>query len=92
MKNVKMQSIILIITIFTVTTAFGQGVISGIVLDKNKEPLPGANIILISSVKSDKLVGTTTDSNGNFLLTSVPTGSQSLNVTYIGFKDFVIFI
>lgn len=90
MKNVKMQLIILIVTFFTLTTAFGQGVISGIVLDKNKEPLPGANIILISSVKSDKLVGTTTDRDGYFLLTSVPTGSQSLNVTYIGFKDKII--
>ena len=51
-------------------------IIKGIVLDKNGEPIIGANII------QEGGMGTVTDINGNFTITADP--SKSLEISYIG--------
>ncbi len=62
--------------------------VRGTVTDKISEtPLPGAAVILIGS---DPLVGTTTDIDGNFKLTNVPVGKQSIKITYVGYKEMVV--
>ena len=62
--------------------------VRGTVTDKISEtPLPGAAVILIGS---NPLVGTTTDVDGNFKLTNVPVGKQSIKVTYLGYKEMVV--
>lgn len=53
-------------------------IIKGIVLDKNGEPIIGANII------QEGGMGTVTDINGNFTITADP--SKSLEISYIGYK------
>lgn len=61
--------------------------IRGHVIDKeSKTPLPGANIVLLNV---EPLTGTVTDNDGNFRLTKVPVGRQSIQVSYVGYKPAV---
>jgi hypothetical protein len=61
--------------------------IRGNVVDKSvKIPLPGANIELIS--KSS--VSVVADATGNFLIERVPVGRQTLRISYVGYKPFVL--
>lgn len=61
--------------------------IRGNVVDKSvKNPLPGANIELIS--KSSVLV--VADATGNFLVQRVPVGRQTLRISYVGYKPVVL--
>lgn len=62
--------------------------VRGTVTDKISEtPLPGAAVVLVGS---NPLVGTTTDVDGNFKLTNVPVGKQSIKITYVGYKEMVV--
>lgn len=45
--------------------------------------IPGVSIIIIDS---DPLKGTTTDANGEFRLTNVPVGRQSIRFSYVGYE------
>ncbi len=61
--------------------------IRGNVLDKSvKNPLPGANIEIIS--KSS--VSVVADATGNFLIERVPVGRQTLRISYVGYKPVVL--
>ena len=61
--------------------------IRGNVVDKSvKNPLPGANIELIS--KSS--VSVVADATGNFLLEGVPVGRQTLRISYVGYRPVVL--
>lgn len=46
--------------------------------------IPGVSVILVNS---DPLKGTTTDENGEFRLTNVPVGRQSLRFSYVGYEN-----
>jgi hypothetical protein len=59
--------------------------IRGSVVDKvSLAPLPGAIIILVNS---DPRKGATADEHGNFKITGVPIGQQSLQVRMLGYKQ-----
>jgi hypothetical protein len=83
-----MKQILLISTILlTVFCAHAQQTqtIRGHVVDKDsKTPLPGANVILLNS---QPLIGSKTDSDGNFRLDKVAIGRQSVQVSFIGYKS-----
>lgn len=62
--------------------------IRGTVVDKvTNTPLPGANVVLLNS---NPVKGTSTDLDGNFKLTQVPVGKQSIRITYMGYKELLI--
>src|SRR5690349_9842424 len=62
--------------------------IRGTVVDKvTQVPLIGANIVVINS---NPFNGATTDANGNFRISNVPVGNQSLKITFIGYKDMTL--
>ncbi len=62
--------------------------IRGRVVDKDaRYGLPKANIILLNTNLS---VGTSADENGEFVLTRVPVGRQSLKVSYTGYQTVVL--
>jgi hypothetical protein len=65
------------------TSAFAQNncTIRGLVLDEQQNPIIGATVAL----KSNTSVGTVTDMDGKFIL-SVPSGNQSLVITFIGME------
>jgi hypothetical protein len=62
--------------------------VKGTVLDmQSRFPLPGVNVILLDS---DPLVGTSTDTDGQFRLENIPTGRQAILVQFIGYKSQTI--
>ncbi len=61
-------------------SAQAQGAVSGEVVDKELQPLPGANVSVVGT-----LIGTTTDTDGRFELILNP-GSHRIRVSFIGFS------
>ena len=64
--------------------ALGGKVITGKVMDANRDPLIGASVVIKGTT-----AGTTTDFNGFFSL-SLPFGAQQLIITYTGYESQVI--
>lgn len=62
------------------STLIGQSNISGIVLDANGQPIPGATVL----DANDSSNGTVTDFDGNFSISMDQNGT--LNVSYIGYQ------
>ncbi|HPB01285.1 MAG TPA: carboxypeptidase-like regulatory domain-containing protein, partial [Candidatus Marinimicrobia bacterium] len=62
------------------------GTVKGRVFDKKtKEALPAANIIV-----SGTNIGTAADLDGNYFINYVPSGTQVLEVTYIGYEPIEV--
>ncbi|MEM9649782.1 MAG: carboxypeptidase-like regulatory domain-containing protein, partial [Bacteroidota bacterium] len=69
-----------IITLLCFGTAIAQTEITGNVKDEGGVPILGANVLIMGSTE-----GTTTDFDGNFLLTTDLTGSQTIRISFVGF-------
>lgn len=69
---------ILFLSISVLQLALAQADISGRVLDSNREPLPGASVL----VKGTS-IGVATDFNGRFTLKAEP--GQILEISYVGY-------
>lgn len=80
--------LILLVTFCSQLSMAQQGAtqtIKGTILDaQSKYPLVGANIIVIGA---EPLIGTSTDTDGQFKLTNVPLGRQALKVSYLGYQE-----
>jgi hypothetical protein len=50
-------------------------------------PIVGATVVLL---ESDPMRGTTTDANGEFVLSDVPLGRQGVKIDFIGYKPSVV--
>lgn len=58
--------------------------VRGTIVDQQSEsPLIGANVVVMGS---DPFIGASTDLDGNFRLENVPTGRQTLRITYLGYE------
>ncbi|MCP5061074.1 MAG: TonB-dependent receptor [Ignavibacteriae bacterium] len=84
--------IVFIISVFIfVTTSSSQTITSSVrgkVFDKvTKEMLPFANIMVLNT---EPLIGTASDMNGNFILTNVPVGRQSIKIMMMGYESQLI--
>ncbi|MCH7412307.1 TonB-dependent receptor [Belliella sp. R4-6] len=74
--------LIVILTLSTATISLSQNrEIKGIVYDADKQPVPGVNILV-----SGTTIGTSSDIDGAFVL-NVPSGSDELQFSFIGFID-----
>ena len=77
-----MRFTIFIITIFSFVRSSN---IFGFIIDANsKEPLVGANIVLLNSN-----FGSSTDLDGYFYISNVDEGLYTLQVSYIGYEDHI---
>ena len=82
-----LQFFLTISPVFLYSQPILRSTIRGTVTDRTTQsPLPGATIILLNS---DPLVGTTTDTNGNFKLKGVPIGKRQLKISYIGYVPYI---
>lgn len=83
----KRNFLLLLLFLCTVSRASAQQMtqtIRGIVVDKDsKSPLAFVNVVLD---KSNPTVGAISDTNGVFILSKIPVGRQSLNVSFVGYK------
>ncbi len=62
--------------------------VRGSLTDKDSNaPLWGASVVVVNS---SPLIGTLTDSSGNFKLVKVPVGRHTLKITFIGYEDIVL--
>jgi len=80
-----MKRFLLLIALLSTTyllNAQSTSVITGRILDTDNLPLPGANVTI-----EDTEIGTVSDVNGFYTLVQVPTGSQKVHVSYIGFNE-----
>lgn len=66
-----------------IQAVLGQSRISGQVVDKQQNPIIGANVYLI-----DTYDGTSTDLKGQFTFQTGEKGTRELVVTYLGFSEF----
>ena len=75
------KTLLLVFGLLASISSFAQsgGVLSGTILDQNKEPIPGATVML----KDDANVGTVCDIEGKFTL-DIPGGEQTIVVNFIG--------
>ncbi len=80
-KNIFISFVWLFCIAFCGTLQAQNRVVTGSVLDKTKQPIIGAAIIVEGTTQ-----GTTTDIDGKFSL-SVSTENQTVNVSYIGFTS-----
>jgi CarboxypepD_reg-like domain len=90
MTRIKTLSALLILLISNVTVDAQvlTQTVRGTVLDKvSKSPLPGASVIVINS---SPLIGSTTDAEGYFKLNNVPIGTQSIHISFIGYKEVTL--
>jgi len=87
----KTRVIFIFLLLYTACYGFSQNLyqtIRGTVTDNDtKLPLPGANVILVSS---NPIKGATTDLNGKFRIENVPIGRQSLKVSFLGYDDYIL--
>ena len=75
-----MKQFITTLFLFSSLVLFGQGGISGVVLDENGGPLPGANVVI-----ENTSTGVSTDFDGNFTINA--NSGQVLVISYIGYNS-----
>ena len=62
------------------------GTISGRVVDaESKEPLPGANIVIVGTLR-----GASTDLQGNFIIKNIPPGTYAIRASMIGYRTALV--
>ena len=75
-----MKQFITTLFLFSSLVLFGQGGISGVVLDENGGPLPGANVVI-----ENTSTGVSRDFDGNFTINA--NSGQVLVISYIGYTS-----
>jgi hypothetical protein len=80
-----------LLLIFGSIVSFSQNIqqtIRGTIVDQDSQmPLIGATIFVVGS---NPIIGTITDVDGNFRLTSIPVGRVTLKVTFMGYEERTI--
>ena len=88
MKTAKhMKSVLFtqIMILYVFNVAIAQVNVSGVVIEKNGDPVIGANIFIQGSYD-----GSMTDENGNFEFKTNTEGTQILEITYLGYETKTI--
>jgi TonB-dependent receptor len=86
LKSICSYSIVILVFGVQSLLAAGSGTIRGKVFDKDtRDVLPGATIL----VKGTSL-GAASDLNGAYIIRGVPTGEQTLSISYIGYNSVTL--
>ncbi|UZD21131.1 TonB-dependent receptor [Algoriphagus halophytocola] len=79
---------LLLVTIQSLSAQDLTQTIRGSIVDQiTNAPMPGATVMILGS---DPLIGTTSDSSGEFKLEDLPVGTYTLKVSFIGFKEIIL--
>lgn len=73
------------------TNAQSVRTISGIVVDEEGEPLPGAHVEQISQTPTESIIAVVVDINGHFSI-NLPNSTRAIKVSYIGFETQTIML
>ncbi len=63
--------------------------VTGKVIDEQNLPIEFANAILLNQDTNEIITGTITGDNGNFTLTTDQTGKFILQISFVGFEDYI---
>ena len=89
MKNILTIAIFLLLGATTLLAQNGIQNVKGVIIDKQSEiPLIGATISMVSV--DGQTIGASTDYDGNFVISGVPIGRQSFEVSYLGYESTTI--
>ena len=77
----KLPLVILLLAFVSTIVSAQTGKISGRITNQDGKPLAGANVVVKGSS-----IGAASNIRGEFVLTGVPSGSQVLTATYIGYQ------
>lgn len=81
------QHLATLILALTALTAYAQGTVKGFVFDaKANESIPFANIRIIKNGQKAPVTGSTSDTEGQFIINKIPYGTYQLQVSYVGYK------
>ncbi|HAO50143.1 MAG TPA: hypothetical protein DCR35_13075 [Runella sp.] len=87
MKNILLSTFFLLVALSTF--AQPSQTVRGKIVDKeSKFPLVGVTALLVNNATQP--VGTVTDVDGNFRLSNVPVGRQTLRFTLVGYKEILL--
>ena len=65
------------------------GTLKGKIVDEvTKEPIPFANIVVLSG--GVQMGGATSDFDGNYTIKPVPAGKVDMKASYVGYRDFIM--
>ena len=77
------QTIIILLIFYSALVSAQSGTLKGTIRDANTtDPLPYSNIILLETS-----LGGSADKEGNYIIKSIPSGSYTIRVTYIGYQQ-----
>jgi len=89
MKNLICTLLTILLSSAAVLSQNGVQNVKGNIIDKQSEiPLIGANITMIN--EENKIIGASTDLDGDFFIQGVPLGRHTFEVTYLGYESMVI--
>lgn len=77
---------LLILVCTLISVGVSAQTISGKLIDEDSQPLPYANVVLLSLPDSVFVSGATSDDKGNFILKDLSSRSHLLQVSYIGYQ------
>ena len=77
---------LLILVCTLISVGVSAQTISGKLIDEDSQPLPYANVVLLSLPDSVFVSGATSDDKGNFILKDLSFRSYLLQVSYIGYQ------
>jgi TonB-dependent receptor len=85
-KNTRSRGILIIAFLLITACLTAQtGKISGVITDKNKETLPGANVLIVGTN-----LGAITDLDGNYTLNNIKPGTYKVQISFISYKSVII--
>ncbi|MBC8112716.1 MAG: carboxypeptidase-like regulatory domain-containing protein, partial [Verrucomicrobia bacterium] len=87
MKKVLITFLLAILSANVFAQSSTQTVRGKIADGASKTPVIGASVLVVGA---DPVLGTATDTEGNFRLTNVPIGRISLKISFIGYEDILI--
>jgi TonB-linked SusC/RagA family outer membrane protein len=83
LKKILTATFCFLITLPVAGALAQTGTITGVVTDSTTgDPIPGVSILVAGTQ-----IGTSTDANGEYDLTGVPAGQQTLEATFVGYRD-----
>ncbi len=80
-------TILFIAFLYSITTAFPQGIVRGKITNPiNNQPVAFANILILGTD-----LGSISDENGNYEIQNIPPGLYNIRASFVGYKSSTVF-